>query len=495
MNIHYVIHSLYICYILVDLMLLVRLISKHKKLMKPHVFWMFVFVIMTDALVNALATIMVWETQTPHDASIVSKAMLMFLLCILFIFFTQKELTIAMHNAEVYRILFRQNPIPSMLVDKKGNIREVNQWALKLLGSPSDAETKQINVLTFPPLVDSGVSEAVRGALEGNSLRTKIFYTSKWGRRTIFDLYTTPFYNIRGKLIGCELIASDITELEDARVEALMNHKFLGAVLNASQSLIFVRDSSHKIVLANQAFADACGKSHPDEVIGQNDYSLLGDMDQQELIIREDNEVLSTRNKLVIPERKLVFADGTIEWMQIVKQPLNGNYVVGVATSITALKNVVDALRISEAKYKELLEITKTLTIQIDRNRTITYASQASIDLLGIRPENLIGKDWINIIHPDDAPIVGRTFSRWTFGTRKHEQLTSRIVTASGHEKWVLWNVTLLFDETTFHGLTASGSDVTTQKVLEYQIKLERAQYKAISDTFTYYLEAINANG
>ena len=54
--------------------------------------------------------------------------------------------------------LFETMPLGCLVIDLNGDIIDVNPKALEILGSPSAEATKQINMLTFQPLIDAGVS-------------------------------------------------------------------------------------------------------------------------------------------------------------------------------------------------------------------------------------------------------------------------------------------------------------------------------------------------
>ena len=61
-------------------------------------------------------------------------------------------------NETMYRLLFDSAPVGILLVDTQGKILEVNPAALQILGSPSAEATKEINLLTFQPLIEAGIS-------------------------------------------------------------------------------------------------------------------------------------------------------------------------------------------------------------------------------------------------------------------------------------------------------------------------------------------------
>jgi PAS domain S-box-containing protein len=71
----------------------------------------------------------------------------------------RKQVEKARRESEArYRTLFETAPVSIVLSTPQGQILEVNQVALDMLGSPSAEATKAINMLTFSPLIQAGFS-------------------------------------------------------------------------------------------------------------------------------------------------------------------------------------------------------------------------------------------------------------------------------------------------------------------------------------------------
>lgn len=76
---------------------------------------------------------------------------------------------------------------------------------------------------------------------------------------------------------------------------------------------------------------------------------------------------------------------------------------------ITELKSVVERLRKSEEQYRTLIQTIPDITYELDPDGKFVFVSDA-IEQLGYKPEELIGKHFREIIHPDDLKAVSRSF-------------------------------------------------------------------------------------
>ena len=128
-----------------------------------------------------------------------------------------------------FRSLFENSVSGIIFVASDGSILEINKRMLTMLGSPSISETKKINMLTFPLLVEVGFSDDLRKAIEtGESVFNSTNYKSKWGVTIYLEYYLTPISS-GGRLIGVMGKLEDITARKTAemKVEALLNEKDL----------------------------------------------------------------------------------------------------------------------------------------------------------------------------------------------------------------------------------------------------------------------------
>jgi len=114
-------------------------------------------------------------------------------------------------SEEKYRLLVQNAPIGIISVDTEGRITEANEKMLAILGSPSAEATKSINVLTFPPLVEAGVSEKIKICMEENRpIEAEMPYTSKWGKQAHLRVLLRPMSDSRASALGCQAIVEDI---------------------------------------------------------------------------------------------------------------------------------------------------------------------------------------------------------------------------------------------------------------------------------------------
>jgi PAS domain S-box-containing protein len=124
---------------------------------------------------------------------------------------------------EQFKLLFEYSPLGIYIADTEGNIIDANQTLIAMLGSPSLESTKQINVLTFPPLVKNGYAGYFIDARDNNRIIfTEMDYTTKWGKQLSLSSYIVPLANEFGEVYSIFTIVDDITDRKNAENEILI---------------------------------------------------------------------------------------------------------------------------------------------------------------------------------------------------------------------------------------------------------------------------------
>ncbi|MGD9475463.1 MAG: PAS domain-containing protein [Eubacteriaceae bacterium] len=95
---------------------------------------------------------------------------------------------------ERYQVLVENSPAGIITCDLKGEILMVNPAVVKLLGSPSVAATKAVNVFNFPPLVESGIADSLKHCVETGQLFK--------GEAVYLRMHFVPLHDYNGKIAG-----------------------------------------------------------------------------------------------------------------------------------------------------------------------------------------------------------------------------------------------------------------------------------------------------
>ncbi len=122
--------------------------------------------------------------------------------------------------------------------------------------------------------------------------------------------------------------------------------------------------------------------------------------------------------------------DGSVVWVEAnITSVQEDGKVVGrllVARDITKRKRAEEALRESEAKFRDLVEHTNDLLWETDQNGAYTYCSPNVTAMCGYEPSELLGKTPFDFMPPEDAGRVGEIFGAIVAARKPFSLLTHR---------------------------------------------------------------------
>lgn len=177
------------------------------------------------------------------------------------------------------------------------------------------------------------------------------------------------------------------------------------AITSPSKGIIEVNDQICEILgyerseLLQMTWAEL---THPDDVAADAanfNRVMAGEIDGYSLDkrwIRKDGRVICA----TISVKCLRRADRSVD------------YFVALLQDITARKRAEEALRQSEERFRALIENSSDLISVLRTDGTILYQSPSVTTILGYQPDELIGKNAFEFIHPDDKQQMIEGFSR-----------------------------------------------------------------------------------
>ncbi|MDO7853206.1 PAS domain-containing protein [Hymenobacter convexus] len=205
----------------------------------------------------------------------------------------------------------------------------------------------------------------------------------------------------------------DVTEQETTRQQLREQQEFTQSILDASPSVIYVRNAQHEIIFENTAMQTvrAVARHLTGEALAP------GSVEAREVaqLAANDLAVLTTGRELTI-EETLTQRDGVQRVFQTVKRPLvrpDGTvHVLGVSTDITALKQTQRTLEHSEKQYRDLMHYAQALICTHTLDGTVLTANPALGERLNCPAEALIGSNVADVMPPEDHAAYAQYLQR-----------------------------------------------------------------------------------
>lgn len=175
----------------------------------------------------------------------------------------------------------------------------------------------------------------------------------------------------------------------------------------------------------------------------------------------------------------------------------------GVDRDVTERVHAENALRESEARFRSLYEAVSAGVVVRDRNGAITHANHIAYHILGLSPNDLLGKKLLSIgrraIREDGSDLPAEEHPAMVaLRTREpvHDVLLG-IVREDGETTWLLVNADPLLDPNTreIKSVFTTFIDVTGWKVAQEALQEERNFASTVLDTVGALVVVLDSEG
>ncbi len=166
---------------------------------------------------------------------------------------------------------------------------------------------------------------------------------------------------------------------------------------------------------------------------------------------------------------------------------------IALVTDITSLKDTEFQLKLSEDRYRAIVEGQTEVISRFYADGRYIFINEAYSKFFGKSPDEVVGKKWQPVVHPDD---VDRVISELTTmsATNPIVMIENRVFSADGHIHWMQFCNRGFYDsDDQLIEIQSVGRDVTKRKSMEQQIE-RLAFYDLLTGlpNRTYFLDQLN---
>jgi PAS domain S-box-containing protein len=277
-------------------------------------------------------------------------------------------------------------------------------------------------------------------------------------------------------------VARDITEQRRASVALQKAEEKYRSIFENSAEGIFQASPDAHYLSVNPALARMYGYPHPEDMINQvqnidrlyvdeaRRRTMLKRLHSQGAVFEFESQVYRTDNKII----------WVSENVRTVYDPQGQvAYYEGTVADITQRRQAEEALRESQRTLATLLGNLAGMAYRrrCQAEWPLEFVSDGCYELTGYSPADLLGDEAVpfeQLVHPDDRAYVDGEINR-ALQHGHHFQMTYRVLTANGQEKWVLEKGIGVFSRH-HKPLAIEGflTDITDRKEIEEALRAEQ---------------------
>jgi PAS domain S-box-containing protein len=150
-------------------------------------------------------------------------------------------------------------------------------------------------------------------------------------------------------------------------------------------------------------------------------------------------------------------------------------------SEVTERKRTDLALRESERKYRQIVELANEGICMLDKKAVIRFVNPRMAEMLGYLPEEMIGKSIFDFMERDVIPQQKNILERHKQGIR--ESYDSEMIKKNGARVLMIINGAPVFDEDEkYAGSVSMYTDITERKMSEDELRDAKAQAELYLD-------------
>jgi two-component system cell cycle sensor histidine kinase/response regulator CckA len=144
----------------------------------------------------------------------------------------------------------------------------------------------------------------------------------------------------------------------------------------------------------------------------------------------------------------------------------------GTIRDITGLKRAELALEASERQCREVLETLQLPAVMVAPAGEVLFANDALLRLGRWSKPELAARNWFDVLAQEESRVGWKAALLYEGSGPTFAHLEGPICCAEGIPRLVSWETTLLLDaDGGVQGIAAIGSDITSQRAIEVQIR------------------------
>jgi len=266
---------------------------------------------------------------------------------------------------------------------------------------------------------------------------------------------------------------------ERGRVNGLP--EFLNALMDNISDYIYFKDLDSRFLRINAAHARAFGLSDPAQAVGKSDFDFFTEAHARQAF-KDEQEIIRTGRPIIGLVEKETRAEDRFSWVSTTKMPLRDDQgriigTFGISRDITAQKLAEEALRENEQWQRDILSSMADWVWETDEKGIYTYSSEKCEAILGVSPEEIIGKTPFDFMPPEEAEKVAAIFSEISAGGKPIHDLENWNIGRDGKRICLLTNGVPILDENgNLKGYRGVDKDITGRKQAEEEIQRQLAE-------------------
>ena len=384
----------------------------------------------------------------------------------------------ALRRYEELELLYRTAPVGLALIDRELRYIRINDRLAAYNGRPA-VEHIGRTIYEMAPLIASELEKHFRRIFETGQpvLNIEIHGAATAGLLEETDSLG-QYYPVKaadGRVEAISVIVVDITQRKQVERILRQERDFSDAMISSLPGVFYLYDENRKFLRWNKNFEHVTGYTAT-EIATMSPLDFFAGADKQLV----DARIGETFQKgASSAEAGFVAKDGKVfpYYFTGVRAQFDGRTcLIGVGIDITERRRAEEARQLTEARYRALFEYAPDGIVIADPQGRYLAANASIGRMLGYAPQELIGRNAVDIVAPAEIPHIAPAISEIKAHADYHREWRFRRKDGTIFAAEVI--ATMMPDG----NLLAMIRDITERKAAEISLQVSEQRFRQLAE-------------
>jgi len=253
---------------------------------------------------------------------------------------------------------------------------------------------------------------------------------------------------------------------------------------DTTPALMWMTDPDGHLTFVNEGWLRHTGYTLLEEI--GDTFGMSAHPDDRSDLVARWQEAIARREEFRFEYRLRDAARGDWRWVLEIGVPrfADGEFVgyVGTATDIHERRMVEEALRESEAGFRDLADCAPVMIWTTDVKGHVTFVNEGWMRFTGTSLEEELGDSSALGVHPDD---VGGMIAAWdqALSERSSFEYEYRLRAEDGEYRWIADHGVPRYEHGVFAGFVGTAVDIHERKLMEGRLRAVYEREHTIAET------------
>jgi PAS domain S-box-containing protein len=313
--------------------------------------------------------------------------------------------------------------------------------------------------------------------------------------RKLIDVSVTvsPIMDENGRIFGASTIARDISLQKSYEAALRSSEEKYRRIVDIAEEGILVLDTDGAVTFANKKISEMLGYSIG-EIIGKNIIDFMDEEDRGCIIWAKRKHLAGHPVQFDFRFRK---KDGTYIWTIAPTAPIfdEEKHYAGalyLISDISEHKAMERALRLSEMRYRAIVDSQTELICRSRLDFTLTFANEAFCKYFTVECDKITGYNFLDFVIKEDHDKFTDHVAHLS-ASNPTVTIESHIAAPGGEIMWLQWVLKAIFNEAgNFIELQSVGRDITKRKRIEEELENAKSRAELYVDLMGHDINNMN---